>query len=167
MTAHSYSVIQDWKTNFIKGKIIMTLFRIAHLATLNRIIFIIMIPYLVLYRIIVEWILCIEIPYKLKVGKGLRIAHAQALVIHDSTVIGNNCTIRQCTTIGKKLKPNGNYSLSPKIGNNVDIGANVCIIGDVTIGDNAIIGAGTVIVKSIPANTIAVGNPARIIKSRQ
>lgn len=50
------------------------------------------------------------------------------------------------------------------IGDNVFVGANVVIIGDVHIGDNCIIGAGAVVVKSIPDNSIVVGNPAHIIK---
>jgi putative colanic acid biosynthesis acetyltransferase WcaB len=48
----------------------------------------------------------------------------------------------------------------------VDIGPNVCIIGDVTIGDNVVIGAGAVVVKSIPANSTAVGNPARVLEKK-
>ena len=53
---------------------------------------------------------------------------------------------------------------APIIGNNVDIGANVSIIGPVNIGDNVIIGAGSVVVKNISSNKIAVGNPAKEVK---
>ena len=53
---------------------------------------------------------------------------------------------------------------APMIGNNVDIGANVSIIGPVKIGDNVIIGAGSVVVKNISTNKIAVGNPAKEVK---
>ena len=53
---------------------------------------------------------------------------------------------------------------APIIGNNVNIGANVCIIGNIRIGNNVEIGAGTVVVKDIPDNTVVVGNPGRIIK---
>ena len=53
---------------------------------------------------------------------------------------------------------------APIIGNNVDIGANVSIIGPVEIGDNVIIGAGSVVVKNISSNKIAVGNPAKEVK---
>jgi putative colanic acid biosynthesis acetyltransferase WcaB len=49
---------------------------------------------------------------------------------------------------------------------NVDIGANVCIIGDIAIGDNVIIGAGSVVTKDIPANSVAVGNPARVLEKK-
>ncbi|MGV3509606.1 MAG: serine acetyltransferase [Sphingobacteriaceae bacterium] len=114
----------------------------------------------------IEWFLCIEIPRKLKAGKGLILYHGQALVINQATIIGENCILRNSTTIGHKQLADGSFSKCPRIGNNVDIGANVCIIGDVTIGDNVKIGAGAVVVKDIPDNCIAVGNPARIINAK-
>lgn len=54
---------------------------------------------------------------------------------------------------------------APIIGDNVDIGANVAIIGPVSVGDNVIIGAGSIVVKDISSNKIAVGNPAREVKN--
>ena len=80
----------------------------------------------------------------------------------SDVVIGDNCVLRHCTTIGNKGI--GLESKSPVIGNNCDIGSNVVIIGDVNLGDNASVGAGSVIVKSVPSNSIVVGNPGRIIK---
>lgn len=157
------SIFQDWKRNSVKGKIVLTMFRVAHLSSHNSFVFLLMVPYLVLYRIIVEWVLGIEIPYKLEIGKGLALHHGQSLVINDKTVIGENCRIRHNTTIGNKQNRDGSYSGCPIIGHNVDIGANVCIIGEITIGNNVKIGAGTVVVKSIPSNSVAVGNPAKIL----
>jgi putative colanic acid biosynthesis acetyltransferase WcaB len=81
-------------------------------------------------------------------------------VLNPQTVIGANCILRQSTTIGNK-EPDGK---APVIGNQVNIGANVCIIGDISIGDNVIIGAGSVVVKDIPANCVVGGNPAKIIR---
>jgi putative colanic acid biosynthesis acetyltransferase WcaB len=71
--------------------------------------------------------------------------------------------LRHSTTIGNLDNGTGQNSC-PSIGNNVDIGSNVCIIGKVEIGDNVIIGAGSVVVKNIPSNCVVVGNPAKIIK---
>lgn len=92
--------------------------------------------------------------------------HGQALVVNQGVIIGENCTLRNSTTIGHKRQADGTFSPCPRIGNNVDIGANVVIIGDVEIGDNVIIGAGTVVTKSIPANSVVVGNPARILEKK-
>ena len=126
---------------------------------------IVCLPYVVFYKLFVEWFLNIELPYYSKVGEGLRIYHGHSIVINHDTIIGKNCIIRQCITIGNKLLADGSNSKSPELGHNVEVGANVCIIGPVVIGDNVVIGAGSVVVKSISANSVVAGNPARVIKS--
>ena len=120
-----------------------------------------------LYRFWVEWGWGIELPRKLTIGKGLSLYHGQALVVNKSTIIGENCVLRNSTTIGHKKLADGTISGCPRIGNNVDIGANVCIIGNVTIGDNVIIGAGSVVINDLPSNCIAVGNPARVLEKKE
>ena len=92
------------------------------------------------------------------IGEGIRIYHPYATVINAET-IGTHFTCIQCTTIGAK------DDLRPTIGNNVTLGANVTIIGNIHVGNNVTIGAGSVVVKDIPDNCIAAGNPARIIKT--
>ena len=57
------------------------------------------------------------------------------------------------------------YAKSIKVGNNVWIGGNVVVVPGVTIGDNVVIGAGSVVIKDIPSNSVAVGNPCRVIKN--
>ncbi|AXE17028.1 serine acetyltransferase [Runella rosea] len=158
----SFGIFQDWKSNKgnTKGRFIMLLFRINRLRKLNKILNVILLPYGVIYKIVVEWILGVEMGGGVKIGYNLRLLHGQGLVINEKTVIGNNCTLRQNTTIGN----NGKQDDCPIIFNNVDIGSNVCIIGGVVIGNNVRIGAGTIIVKNIPDNCSVVGNPSRIIK---
>lgn len=158
-------LFQDWKANRKnpKGQLVMLMFRFLQYVNRYLLLKIIFIPYLIFYRFFVEWVLCIELPRKLIIGRGLTLYHGQALVVNFKTVIGNNCVLRNSVTIGHKKLADGSLSKSPHIGNNVDIGANACIIGNITIGDNVIIGAGAVVVKDVPANSIVAGNPARII----
>ena len=160
-------VFQDWKANRgnPKGRLVTVMFRWLQYVNRYTVLKIIFIPYLIFYRFFVEWVLCIELPRKLVIGKGLIIYHGQALVVNFKTIIGDNCVLRNSVTIGHKKLADGSMSACPRIGNNVDIGANVCIIGDVTIGDNVVIGAGAVVVKDIPANSVAVGNPARVLET--
>ena len=58
----------------------------------------------------------------------------------------------------------GGVTQGPKLGNNVDVGAHVCILGNIKIGNNVKIGAGSIVVKDIPDNCVVVGNPAKVIK---
>ena len=160
------SVFQDWKRNKgnVKGQLVLAMFRFAQLANRHLFLALILCLYLGFYHVFVEWFLGIELPRKLKAGKGLVIFHGQALVINQGVVIGKNCILRNSTTIGHKKRNDGSFSPCPVIGNNVDIGANSVIIGDIEIGDNVIIGAGSIVVKSVPANCVVAGNPAKIIK---
>jgi putative colanic acid biosynthesis acetyltransferase WcaB len=87
--------------------------------------------------------------------------------MNSEVVIGENCTLRHCTTIGHKQLKNGGFSGSPVIGNNVDMGSNVCIIGKIHIGNNVKIGCGAVVTKSVGDNETAVGNPAVSLNERE
>lgn len=90
------------------------------------------------------------------IGKGAYFAHPFSTEINAKS-IGDNFSCRHLTTIGNKR--DGDNDSRPIIGNNVTLGVNVTIIGNVTIGDNVTIGAGSVVVKNIPSNCVAVGNP--------
>lgn len=162
-------LFQDWKANSrnLKARLVLASYRLAQLLGKYLLIKILFVWYLALYHVLVEWILGIEIPRKLRAGKGLILYHGQGLVVNQDVCIGENCTLRNSTTIGHKLLADGSLSPCPKIGNHVDIGANVCIIGNVTIGDNVKIGAGSVVVKDVPSNCIVAGNPARILPGKQ
>lgn len=92
---------------------------------------------------------------------GIQWAHPLSTFL-NAKKIGRNFSFRHNTTIGNKI--DGRNDLIPTIGNNVILGANVIIIGDVYIGDNVIIGAGCVVTKDVPDNCVVVGNPMRIIR---
>ncbi len=162
----TYNIFQDWKINKgnIKGRIVLVLYRLASLIRSKKILVIFFFWYLLFYRIFVEWFLNIELHWNSNIGKGLRLEHGHGTVIHGDATLGNYCTIRHLTTIGIIKHEDGSYSNAPKLGNNVDVGASVTIIGSVNIGDNALIGAASLVVRDIPANTTALGNPARVIK---
>ncbi len=83
------------------------------------------------------------------------------MVVHARAVIGKNCMIGQCVTIGGK---SGQYEV-PVIGDNVEINAGARVLGPIHIGDNVIIGANAVVVKDVPSNCVVAGVPAKIIKS--
>ena len=91
------------------------------------------------------------------IGEGMWIAHPYSTILNAES-IGKNFRCIHCTTLG--AGKNG----IPTLGDNVSLGANVVIIGGVKIGDNVTIGAGSVVVKDIPDNSLAVGNPAKVIK---
>lgn len=99
----------------------------------------------------------VDISHECSVGPGLYLGHCFAIAVNRLTVIGANCNLSQCVTIGT------NHRTPATIGDNVYIGPGVCIVEDVTIGDNVTIGAGAVVVKSIPADATAVGSPARVV----
>ncbi len=115
-------------------------------------------PFRFLAERFVEMTTGISIPACCKIGKGFRIHHFGCIIFHPSVEIGDYCTVYHEVTIGDK----GGSGGAAKIGNHVLIGAGAKIVGEVTIGDNCIIGANAVVAKSMPPDTVAVGNPAQI-----
>lgn len=89
--------------------------------------------------------------------------HFSGIHIACASSIGKGCIIHQNVTIGSNYLKDTKYPGAPKIGKNVFIGANACIIGGVVIGDNVRIGAGCVVVEDIPEGSIVVMNKPRII----
>jgi len=106
----------------------------------------------------------IEIHPAAQIGKGLFIDHGCGVVIGETTIIGDNCTIYQGATLGGTGKHVGKRH--PTIGNNVMIGAGAKVLGPVVIGDNSKVAAGAVVLKDIPENSTAVGIPARVVRGK-
>jgi putative colanic acid biosynthesis acetyltransferase WcaB len=161
------SLTCDWEANRgnPKGRLILLLFRTAHaIRALPAPWWLLGLPALAAYRLFVEWFLGVELRFKTRIGPGLRLFHAQALVVHEGCIIGANCTLRQSTTIGNKTLPDGKESACPVVGDGVDVGANAVILGPIKIGDGAVIGAGSVVIKNVPARAVVAGNPARVLR---
>lgn len=103
-----------------------------------------------------------QIPVETKIGKGFFIGHFGTIVINQNVIIGENCNIAHNTTIGQANR--GKSKGTPTIGNYVWIGTGSVIVGGITIGDNVLIAPNSYINMDIPSNTIAIGNPAKIIQ---
>ena len=104
----------------------------------------------------------IEIHPGATIGRCLFIDHGMGIVFGETCEIGDNCTIYHGVTLGGTGKDTGKRH--PTLGNNVLIGAGTKVLGPVYIGDNARIGAGSVVLKNLPANCTAVGVPAAVVR---
>ncbi|ATF49024.1 MULTISPECIES: colanic acid biosynthesis acetyltransferase WcaB [Citrobacter] len=116
-------------------------------------------PVLVMYRLITECIFGYEIQAAATIGRRFTIHHGYGVVINKRVVAGDDFTLRHGVTIGNL---GANDLACPTIGNGVELGANVTLLGDVVIGHNVTIGAGSVVVDSVPDNTLVVGEKARV-----
>lgn len=113
---------------------------------------------------LVRIVTTIDIHPAARLGKGIRIPHPNGIVIAEFACIGNNVIILQQVTIGV-LTPALIFTevSCARVGDNVVLGSGCRVLGPVTIGDSAVVGANAVVLKDIPALCTAVGLPARII----
>jgi putative colanic acid biosynthesis acetyltransferase WcaB len=159
---------QDWAANRgnFKGRLILVCFRFAQLFARRKgsLIWWLGLPVMILYRLLTEYLLGFELRPRTRIGPGLVLEHAFALVVNDQTVLGSRVHLRHAITIGCVKKPDGSQGPSPVIEDEVEIGANACIIGGIRIGKGARIGAGAVVVRDVPPGVTVVGNPAAVLK---
>lgn len=104
----------------------------------------------------------IEIHPGAQIGRRFFIDHGTGVVIGETAIIGDDCTIYQGVTLGGTGKDHGKRH--PTLGNNVLIGAGAKVLGPFRIGDNSNVAAGSVVLSEIPDNATAVGSPARVVK---
>lgn len=104
----------------------------------------------------------IEIHPGAQIGRRFFIDHGTGVVIGETAVIGDDCTIYQGATLGGTGKDKGKRH--PTLGNNVMVGAGAKVLGPFKVGDNSNIAAGSVVLSEIPENSTAVGTPARVVK---
>ena len=111
--------------------------------------------------------------YNIEVGRNffanfnMVILDEAKVVFGDNVFVAPNCSFYTAGHPLDAVERNKGleYARPITVGNNVWIGGNVCVVPGVTIGDNCVIGAGSVVVHDIPANSVAVGNPCRVVKS--
>ena len=106
----------------------------------------------------------IEIHPGATIGKNLFIDHGMGVVIGETTVIGDNCTLYQGVTLGGTGKDQGKRH--PTLGNDVLVGAGAKVLGPITLGRNVKVGAGAIVLKSVPEGCTVVGNPGRIVRRK-
>lgn len=118
-------------------------------------------PLTLLYRLafhFVNWVFGIDLPYNVRLGRRVRIWHHGGMVL-GARSIGDDVHIRHNTTFG--VLNRRDLVSKPIIGNRVDLGVGACVFGAVTVGDDAVIGPNSVILKDVPPGATFMGVPAR------
>ncbi|HGY1165678.1 TPA: colanic acid biosynthesis acetyltransferase WcaB [Citrobacter braakii] len=116
-------------------------------------------PILVMYRLITECVFGYEIQAAATIGRRFTIHHGYGVVINKHVVAGDDFTLRHGVTIGNV---GAKDMACPVIGNGVELGANVILLGAITIGHNVTIGAGSVVLDDVPDDALVVGEKARV-----
>jgi putative colanic acid biosynthesis acetyltransferase WcaB len=152
-----------------RGSMMVGLYRLAHQASVKKrglsgFNLIWAVPVLLGYKYLTELVLGYEIPAATKIGQGFRIHHGYGIVINKHAIFGKNVDIRHGVTVGCKMLTDGTQGLSPVIEDDVELGANSVIIGGITIGQGAKIGAAAVVTRDVPPRAVMIGNPARQIR---
>ena len=106
----------------------------------------------------------IQIPLETTIGCGFYIGHCGRVIINEKTKIGKNFTIGTGVTIG--AVPSGKYAGTPTIGDNVWVGTNAVIVGNIKIGDDVLIAPNSFVNRDVPPHSLVLGNPA-VIKQKE
>jgi serine O-acetyltransferase len=96
-----------------------------------------------------------------RIGDGIMLDHGTGIVVGETAVIGDNCSILQGVTLGGTGKESGDRH--PKIGNNVLIGAGANVLGNIKVGDCSLVAAGSVVLQEVPPKTTVAGVPAKVV----
>lgn len=105
-----------------------------------------------------------QVPHTTKIGGGLFLAHYGGIVINAKVEIGRNCNIAQGVTIGQISS--GDKAGCPKIGDRVFFGPYAVVVGNIEIGNDALIGPLAYVNFSVPPNAVVLGNPAKIVSDK-
>jgi putative colanic acid biosynthesis acetyltransferase WcaB len=157
-------VLQDWQVNATRpeSQLILAWFRLAqwaadHWGALARVV-------VTPYWLTVSLVVGVELPVSVSIGPRLRLYHPHGIVLSPHCALGSDCHLRQGVTVGNRTDRMGNELGVARLGDDVELGAGCVVIGDVEVGDHARVGALTIVLKSVPAWGIVVGNPGRVIR---
>lgn len=106
----------------------------------------------------IEIVTGISLPASATIGKSFYIGHFGGIILNGETVIGDNCNISQGVTVG--ISGQGKKRGVPVIGNNVYIGVNSVIAGSITIGDDVLVGACSLVTTDVAQGSVMLGVPA-------
>jgi serine O-acetyltransferase len=123
-------------------------------------------PFSALYRVLYRRarnVYGIELPYTVRLGRRVVFEHQSGIVVHGAAVIGDDCVIRQGVTLGNRYRQRSDDA--PRLGSGVCVGAGAAVLGAVTIGDRATIGANAVVLHDVPAGATVAGSPAAIVRA--
>lgn len=115
----------------------------------------------VLWHKLVEVATGISLPSSATIGPGLLIPHTGMRVLHGASVVGSDCCITQGVTIG--VSGRGDRRGVPTIGDRVYIGPNAVVVGKIAVGDDAVIGANSLVNRDVPAHCTVLGVPAIVV----
>jgi serine O-acetyltransferase len=121
-------------------------------------------PFSFVYRILYRRVrngYAIDLPYSVRLGRRVVVEHCGAIVIHGNASLGDDCIVRQGVTLGNRYLDRPFEA--PQLGARVNIGAGAKILGGVTIGDDAQIGANAVVLQDVPPGATVAGIPARMV----
>src|SRR5246500_2051975 len=110
---------------------------------------------------VARWLTGIEIHPASKIGRRLFIDHGMGVVIGETSIVGDDVTLYQGVTLGGTGKEHGKRH--PTLENNVVVGGGAKILGDIIVGKNCRIGAGSVVLRNVPDNSTVVGVPGHIV----
>ncbi|HEV3080287.1 MAG TPA: DapH/DapD/GlmU-related protein [Gemmataceae bacterium] len=112
----------------------------------------------------VEVTTTIQLSAAARIGPGLYVPHTGATVIGSGSILGSNCTLCHGVTIGHRGGGrHKNAGGNPVFGDRVYIGPGSAIVGPITVGDDAVIGVGAVVIRPVPLRAVVAGNPARVL----
>jgi serine O-acetyltransferase len=116
-------------------------------------------------RLVARNVYGIELSDRTRIGRRLRLAHQNGIVVHGQAVIGDDCVIRQGVTLGARGggSRTGKVSGAPHLGDRVEIGVGAVLAGPIRVGDDVVIGPNAVVMTHVPARAIVSAPPARVI----
>lgn len=116
-------------------------------------------------HVVLQWVTRsfhgIELPAKARIGRRTRFAHQGGVVVHKDAIIGDDCIVRHGVTIG--VLRDGAVMTAPRIGDRVEIGVGAVVVGPITVGDDAVIGANVVVRRDVPPRALVLPPEPKII----